>query len=127
MANKINVVSRNLSELSTMPQMKNAFIGWMKQITLVKVTQSVVDFEVLTSEVSITFEGVIQPLSPKELRLKPEGQRGFEWLQIHCLSGDNDLNLADIVSYNGKRYKIMKINGYSLNNYIEYHLVEDFE
>ncbi len=116
-----------LNQSSGMPQMGAAFSGWEKPITLLKITQSVTDGFVTDTATTITLSGVIQPLGPQELKLKPEGQRSFEWLMIHCFTGSNNLATNDRVQYNGKNYKVMKTNDYSLNNYIEYHLIADYE
>lgn len=113
--------------LSGMPQITSAFGGWMQRVSLTKVAQSINDGLVENSELQITFTGTIQPLSPKELMLKPDYERAWTWLQIHCVSGRLDLNPNDIIVYNGKNYKIMAIKDYSLNSYIEYHAVADYK
>ena len=107
--------------------MEAAFAGWESTITLGIITQTIVDGFVTNTSGSISFQGTIQPLSPNKLYLKPEGERNFEWLQIHCL--DRSVNLApqDIITYNGRNYKIMAVNNYSLNNYVEYHAIQDYQ
>lgn len=107
--------------------MSAAFAGWTKQITLIRIVQSIVDGLVVDAEVPWTFEGTIQPLSPKQLEIKPDGLRSFEWLQIHQVTTSHDLTTNDKILYKGKRFKVMGTNDYSLNNYVEYHLVEDFQ
>lgn len=137
---------------SGMPQMGNAFAGWASPITVYKRTQDVIDALVTYGAPSqwdqpeqnydveettfdtpippitaITFNGIIQPLSPKLIALKPEGQRAWEWLQIHCLSGSLDLDTNDIIIYNQKNFKVMGVNNYGLDNFIEYHLIRDYQ
>ena len=117
-----------LNQQSGMPQMRAAFAGWFMPINLIRISQSVEDDGFVTvTESSITFKGTIQPLSPKQLMLKPEGERAWDWLQIHCLTGTLNLTTSDRISYNSKKYKVMAVNDYSLNNYIEYHLVRDYQ
>ncbi len=115
-----------LNQSSGMPQVGTALFGWQKPITLMKITQDVTAGLVIDTSFPITLQGTIQPLNPKELALKPEGQRAWKWLQIHCLSGGNNLDTNDRVRYNGEIFKVMANNDYSLNGYIEYHLVADF-
>jgi len=79
-----------LDALSGMPQTFAAFQGWTKQITLEVTSQTVVNGFIEDATRNYTFEGTIQPLSPKKIMLKPEGQRAFEWLQIHCLASSLD-------------------------------------
>lgn len=110
-----------------MPQIGAAFVGWQKPISLIKITQQVINGLVTDIGVSVNFRGVIQPLNPKMIALKPEGQRAWEWLQIHCFAGTTNLDTNDRFIYAGKTYKVMANNDYSLNNYIEYHAVRDFE
>ncbi len=111
---------------SGMPQVGGAFAGWQQTITMMKITQSVTDGLVTDTSNPFVFQGTIQPLSPKMIALKPEGQRAWEWLQVHCMAGCANLDTNDRVSYNGKIYKVMGQNDYSLNGFIEYHLVADF-
>lgn len=114
------------SVVSGMPQITSAFNGWMKPITLSRVTQTVEDGIVFSSESSVTFEGTIQPLTEKAIALKPEGQRAWTWLQIHCkIPGVLDNN--DIITYNGLTYKVMMLKDYSLNGFIEYHVCKDYQ
>lgn len=137
---------------SGMPQMGPAFSGWGSTITLYKRTQSVLDglvnygdpsqwdqpeqqFDVpgesfdkpIPPITQIVFSGVVQPLNPKLIALKPEGQRAWEWLQIHCFSGQLNLDTNDVIIYNGKNFKIMAVNDYSLDNYVEYHCIFDYQ
>lgn len=116
-----------LNEITMMPQMSQAFLGWSTKVTLLKVTQTVALGDVTNSLDEISFIGVVQPLGAKQIALKPEGQRAWQWLQIHCVSSDLDLDVNDRIQFCNKIYKVMAKNDYSLNNYIEYHAVEDFE
>lgn len=119
---------KKLNQLSGMPQMGRAFAGWMKKITLQRRVQAIVDdgFQSYV-DTDFTFDGVIQPLSPKQIMLKPEGQRAWTWLQVHCFSGNLNLNTNDQIIYNGDLFKVMAELDYSLNGYIEYHLIKDYQ
>lgn len=120
-------IANPLNQMSGMPRMGAAFAGWTKTITLQKRTQKIQGGFVTNVDTPFTFKGTIQPLSPKSISLKPEGQRAFQWLQIHCVSSSLNLRTNDRIVYNGKTFKIMADNDYSLNGYIEYHAVEDFQ
>lgn len=121
--------NRTLSSLlkSGMPQMGNTLNGWEVPITLVRVVQNVVDGELVTSETTINFMGVWQPLSSERLELKPEGQRSWEWVWIHAKSSDLNLETADKVIFKNRRYKVMSKKDYGLNSFVEYELVRDYE
>lgn len=120
-------MAKKINEITSMPQMQAAFAGWKTTITLTVITQSISNGLVTNAESDIVFAGVIQPLKAEEIALKPEGQRSFEWLQIHCLDRSLNLETNDRIVYNGQKYKVMAKKDYSLNNYIEYHAIQDYE
>ncbi len=116
-----------IDQMSGMPQMRSAFKGWTKRINLVRITQQVVRGQVTDQEENFYFDGTIQPLDPEQIALKEEGQRSFEWLQIHITNGGQQLETNDRIIYNGDPYKVMAVKDYQLNNYREYHLIKDYE
>lgn len=120
-------MAKKLNEISGFPQIQVALSGWQQIITLKKTTQSIVDGDLVQSVQETTFEGVIQPLTEEQIQLKPEGQRSWKWDQVHCYSGDLNLKTNDEVKFNNIDYKIMAVDDYSLNNYVEYHAVTDYQ
>lgn len=118
-----------ISNISGMPQMRRAFVGWTTKITLRVIKQYVNNDTgyVQAIEKDHCFAGTIQPLDPEKIKLKPEGQQSWEWLQIHCVTGDFNLTTNDRIIYCGVKFKVMARYDYSLNNFIEYHLIKDFE
>lgn len=120
-------MAKTLNQINAMPQVSAAFSGWNSLITIVRITQTIVDGFPVDTENFIYFKGVIQPFSPRQLMLKPEGERAWTWLQIHCVAGKDNIEPNDKILYNGQRYKVMANNDYSLNGYTEYHAVLDFQ
>lgn len=119
---------KTLNQISGMPQMAAAFAGWMKAITLVRIVQTVdASGFVTNTSTTIKYNGTIQPLDPEQIKLKPDGQRSWQWLQIHAFAGSLNLVTNDRIVFNGVKYKVMNIYDYSLNNFIEYHLIQDYE
>lgn len=110
-----------------MPQMSDTLTGWQVPLTLEQVFQDIVEGDKVETTKLINFQGVWQPLRDEELQFKPEGQRSWEWIWIHAVSGSLNLETGDKVIFNQKRYKNMAVKDYSLNGYIEYQLVRDFE
>ncbi len=119
--------AKNLKALSGMPQLDSALTGWEVPLTLVRVYQDIVEGDLVTREEEIDFMGCWQPLKSEELQFKPEGQRSWSWYWIHARSGTLNLNTADKIIFNGKRYKVMAVKDYSLNGFIEYEIILDFE
>lgn len=116
-----------LNQISGMPKMAAAFQGWTVPITIKKITQTIVNGFVTDTETTLQFDGTWQPLDPEEIQLKPEGQRSWEWIDLHCMGVNPGLATNDRVEYLGLRYKIMAVKDYSLNNFVEFHLVKDFQ
>ena len=127
MFNRMFIFNKNRSLKSGMPNMANTLNGWEVPLTLIKVRQEVVDGDAVKKEEFIRFLGVWQPLRDEELQFKPEGQRSWEWIWIHVKSGTLNLQTQDKVIFNNKRYKVMNVKDYSLNGFIEYQLIRDYE
>ncbi len=108
------------------PKIQFALNGWESPITLIKITQAKVDFEVVNTQEQISFQGVIQPLNAEALKIGPLEMRSWEWLMIHTRI-NIELQTNDLIEYEGKQYKVMFEKDYSLNNYYEYHLVKNYE
>lgn len=119
--------AQNLKTLSGMPQMGTTLTGWEVPLTLVKVIQDIVDGDAVFTEQEINFLGCFQPLKDEELQFKPEGQRSWSWYWIHAKAGTLNLQTADKIIFNNKRYKVMSVKDYSLNGFIEYQIIRDFE
>ena len=118
---------KNLKALSGMPQMRDTLTGWEIPLTLVRVYQDIIEGDLVTREEKIDFMGCWQPLKDEALQFLPEGQRSWVWVWIHARSGILNLQTADKVIFNNKRYKVMAVKDYSLNGFIEYNLIRDFE
>ena len=116
-----------LANLTNMPNMANTLSGWQAPLQLVRITQTMSEGDVEYSEELITFQGVWQPLKDEQLQFKPEGQRSWSWFWIHAVAGTLNLNTADKIIFNGERYKVMDKKDYSLNGFVEYHVVRDYE
>ena len=124
---KLNFQKTNLKALSGMPQLDSTLTGWEVPLTLVKVIQDIVEGDAVFTEQQINFMGCWQPLRDEELQFKPEGQRSWQWIWIHAKSFELNLQTADKVIFNNKRYKVMSVKDYSLNGFVEYQLIRDFE
>jgi hypothetical protein len=112
---------------SGMPQISAAFSGWTSRLTLIKETETVTNGIVSKQQLPISFYGTIQTLSPRAIVLKPEGQRSWTWLQIHCSANATTLIPNDRIIWNGDKYKVMEMKDYRLNNYVEYHIIRDYQ
>jgi len=108
----------------SMPSFKVGIINsWQQQITVVKITESIVNFEKQVVKLPITFKGVVQPLKAQELKAKPLDMRSYKWLQIHTTT-EQALAAGEQIIYAGITYKISDLYDYMLNGFYEYHCVE---
>ena len=121
------VFNFNRSLKSGMPNMANTLTGWEVPLSLVKITQTVVDGDVIKSEKPVEFLGCWQPLRDEELQFKPENQRSWSWYWIHAKSGTLNLQTQDKIIFQNKRFKVMSVKDYSLNGFIEYEVIRDYE
>jgi hypothetical protein len=116
-----------LNQINGMPQVSEVLDGWESTIMLQVIKQTIdTDGVPQVTERNIMFKGTIQPLGAEEVRLKDEGQRSWEWLQIHVKSGSYNLIINDRIIYNNIVFKVMARRDYTLNGYVEYHVVRDY-
>lgn len=118
---------KNRSLSNGMPNMATTLNGWEVPLSLVKIKQRIIDGDKQEIKQVINFLGVWQPLSDEQLQSKAEGQRSWSWYWIHAKSGTLDLKTQDLIEFNGKKYKVMAVKDYSLNGFIEYHVIRDYE
>ena len=104
------------ANLTNMPNMANTLSGWEAPLSLIKITQSIVDGDAVFNEQITNFMGVIQPLRSEDLAMKPEGQRSWKYYWIHTNS-----NLPF------QRYKITDIKDYGLNGFRELEVILDYQ
>lgn len=116
-----------LNEQGPLPQMNGAFKGWKSSLFLIQTTQVMVEGEVTLTTSETPFEGVKQPMSAKQIALKPEGQRAFQWFTLHVDNSELNLDVNDRVKFNDTEYKIMEIWPWNDAGFIEYHMIERYE
>lgn len=109
----------------TVPDMSGALLSWFQKITFGVVTKVVENFQVVETEVDFSFMGVIQPLSNRDLILKPEGERAWTWLWVHA-DPSLELEVDAVVTYLGVKYRVKAKKDYSLYKYVSYELVQDW-
>lgn len=109
----------------TLPDVSDAMLNYFQPMTFGVVTKTVVNFQAVETMVDVSFQGVWQPLTERQLYLKPEGERAWSWYWLHAepaLILDTD----QVVVYLGVQYRVMTNKDYRLYGYVEYHLVQDW-
>lgn len=117
-------------QTGTIPNMGGALLDYMQLMTFTRITKSVVAFREYETSEDISFWGVMQPLTTRDLVLKPEGQRAWSWYRLIAqaspLGSLLKLNVDEIVLWLGKQTRVMSTQNFSLYSYIEYQLVQDW-
>lgn len=107
--------------------MSAAFSGWKILVGLKKIRQEISAGFLIDFEETVNVNGTWQPLDPEQIKLKPEGQRSWEWIDLHIEGSTMLFATNDRVVKNGLRYKVMALRDYTLNNFSEYHLIRDYD
>lgn len=109
----------------TLPNVNSVMQDWFVPITFGVITKTILDFQVVETVVDMSFHGVWQPLTGRQIMMKPEGQRAWNWFMLHS-DIQIDLKIDDIIVYLGKQFRVMNNKDYSLYGYRYYELVEDW-
>lgn len=124
----INASDRPFSQtVLSVPNMSSALDNWFQQLKMSIVTKTIVNFILVESLVEQTIMAVRQPLSARQLLIKPEGQRGWNWETLHVQGFNHNFDLDSVVIFNNIRYRVMQKNEWQEYGYVEYHIVQDFE
>lgn len=115
----------------TLPNMHDTLLDYFLPITFVRVTKEDVNFSVKETREEIECMGVVQPMSPQQLSIKPIGQREWKWYTIHAfpnliLNPDDIIKFVNILADN-ENYRVMAKMDWKSYGYVEYHIVKDYE
>lgn len=110
---------------SPLPSMRETLTGWFRPMILTRVVKKVVDFEMSETREERNCMGVIQPFGPRELKIKPEGERSWNWQMLHT-TPDVALRNDEEFTIRGTRYRVMSQKNWTEYGYIAYELVQDY-
>jgi len=113
-------------QTGNLPNVGSALLNWFQPMTFKILTKTVENFRDVETALVVVFQGVMQPLSDEDLRIKPSGERSWIWQNLHS---DTSLEMEtdDVVEYQGIQYRVKTKGNYAMYGYYNYHLVEDFE
>lgn len=111
--------------MGTTPDVSGALQDYYQTMTFEVITKTVQGFQVVETTTPVTFRGVLQPLKPRELELKPEGERAWTWFWLHA-DPALILNVDDVVLYKGVQTRVMAKQDCYLYGYVAYQLVQDW-
>lgn len=108
-----------------MPNMLSTIQRFEDTMEFTLVRKTIIDGDVAEASklpVKTFFEGTIQALHPRELAIKPEGERSFKWLTLWT-----DMKLATddvVVDENGTQFRVMNNTDWRDGGYSQYQLIE---
>lgn len=109
----------------TVPDVSGAMQDYFQPMIFTLVKKQVEGFQLVETPDPIYFRGVIQPLTERQLLLRPEGQRAWTWFTLHA-DPVLTLQVDDVVLWHGKQTRVMSRKDYKLYGFIEYSLVQDY-
>lgn len=118
------------AQQGTIPNMGGVMLDWFQQITFGLITKATIGFQLQETVTNITFWGIVQPLSGRNLEMKPIGERKWNYLEVIAQASPAgavlELNIDDVLLFAGIQYRVIAQKDYSLYSYIYYELVENY-
>lgn len=118
------------TQSGSIPNMGTALLDWFQYITFGQITKTTVGFQVSEALMNINFWGIVQPLSGRQLNMKPEGQRKWNWIEVFAQASPAgavlDLSIDDVIVYLGIQYRVMTRRQYALYSYVYYEFAQDY-
>lgn len=109
----------------TVPDVSGALFDYFQPMVFTRVVKTTVGFQLVETPTNINFIGVIQPFTPRQLMLKPEGERAWTWFTLHA-QPVLTLNVDEVVTWLGKQTRVASRKDHALYGFIEYELVQDW-
>ncbi len=129
MITSIGIVSANTRPVSdaavALPTVHTTILGWFRPLVLGRVTKTIVEGEVKNAVSEQRCRGVIQPFDDRKLRLKPEGERSWDWQMLH-VTPDVKLANGEVFKIKGVPFRVMSQKNWSEYGYMTYELVQNY-
>ena len=106
-----------------MPQMQSAFLNWSETVQMKVITKEAVDFESVENvDAVVTFDAVLQALTPRQVNRKPEGERIWKyWTMYSTTRVEKDTVVQDPA---GKQYRVTSTDDWSQAGFYKSELVQ---
>ncbi len=103
--------------------MSGAFWNWTETVQFNVVRTAAVDYEAVdTPENQICFDGVIEPVEPRKLLIKPEGERKFKYWTLWT---DQELAPDAIIQdEKGAMYRVTEKSDWRSGDYQQYEIMQ---
>lgn len=125
-----NGASRPLfTSAPTMPSLADTIQDWGSAIQFLRILKNEVDFQITESvqqaftRLRFIVNGMIVPLTPRQLMVKPEGERAWKWLSL-TTTADVTMQPDDETVYEGINFRVMGEAVWRNNGLVCYHLLQ---
>lgn len=108
-----------------LPNLANAVRAWVQPFTFERISKTIVNYQMVETKTTVSFQGVVAPLKQTDLEVKPEGQRQWRWLEVHSTI-DLSLALDDKLIWKNVTYRVMAAQTWDDYGYYKYELAEAF-
>lgn len=112
------------------PDVSGGLTSWFQPMIFTKIVKATVAFQLIETATNINFWGVLQPLNGRELAIKPEGERRWNWVSVYAQDDSFGSLLSlqpdEVISYLGTQYRVMSSKNYSNYGFSYLELVEDY-
>ncbi len=105
------------------PDMSGAFWNWTEPIQFNVVRTDAVDYEAVdTPENQIVFDGTMEPIKPRDLLIKPEGERKFNYWTLWT---EQELKPDAIIQDEaGFTYRVTSKSDWRSGDYQQYEIMQ---
>ena len=110
-----------------MPDVRDAILGWLRPIVAKRMQKEVFNHKVQEISITLNLRACVQPLSPTQVLLKPEGQRTWVWKMLHVPNDNPLLKPDDRVIIDGVFFRVMGIYPYEADGYRQYDCTQDYQ
>jgi hypothetical protein len=113
-----------------LPNVSGALGAWSQQIIFLVVEKTLVNGLIQETYTSANTLGVVMPLKPQQLSMKPEGERAWKWRKMFCLPTPSLVPSDEIIfgtDENGERFRVMAKADFSEYGYNEYEICQGYQ
>lgn len=89
----------------TFPSMGDEFSDWETSSIFKRKVTTIEDYEAKEESTDEEFSGILYPMSAQKIKMKPEGERAWKWMEI--ISSETLIVGDNIFTEDGKLYRIM--------------------
>lgn len=113
-------------QTGTIPQVDGAMFDWFQPLVFSPIVKTIANFQVLETAAPVYFRGVVMPLSGRQLEIKPEAQRAWDWIIVFSQTA-LPLQPDDVIFFLEKQCRIMSQKSFALYGYFQYEMVQDWQ